>query len=72
MGNDVQWAVVITRHVTGVGPEYLAEDRHDNRGEPYWTGRRDDAFILRFGELQAAADVAAAYPGARLECVLVE
>lgn len=72
MKNEHQWAVIIARQVPGIGPEYLAEDRHDDRGTPFWIGQRENPFVLRFWHLQEAAQVAVAYPGARLECVLVE
>jgi hypothetical protein len=69
---DTRWQVIIVRDTGGSGSEYLAEDRHDDRNAPFWTGDPKNPFILRFWNLDEAGPVAVAYPGARLECVLVE
>jgi hypothetical protein len=69
---DTKWQVIIVRDTCGSGSEYLAEDRHDDRNAPFWTGDPKNPFILRFWNLDEAGPVALAYPGAWLECVLVE
>ena len=66
---DSEWMVIIVRQVDGMEVEYLAEDRHDGLGTPFWVSQPDDPFVLRFWNLQDAQKVIRDYPGAHLECV---
>lgn len=68
------WVIIVARGSADGFTEYLAEDRHDDRGGPYWVGNKSDPFVLQFEFLANAARALAPHkyhPGARLECLKI-